>query len=84
MYFCRGVACEYVGAFGTRTCVVYVLGFGGGPEFGQNLSQTVTGNPNTETLACDQYTVGSFTNCNPNPISFLTKLIVFEQKRNKY
>ena len=55
-------------------------------------SPTTTGNPNTKALANDQYTVGSFVNSNPtptprphaNPNPLLTKLIVCEQKRNKY
>ena len=31
--FCRGVACEYFGAHGTRSRVVHVVEFWGGPKF---------------------------------------------------
>ena len=37
MYFCRGVACEYFGAYGTRSRVVHVVGFWGGPKFEVNV-----------------------------------------------
>ena len=33
MYFCGRVACEYFGAYGTRSRVVHVVGFGEGPKF---------------------------------------------------
>ena len=37
MYFCRGVAYEYFGVYGTRSRVVYVVGFWGGPKFEANV-----------------------------------------------
>ena len=37
MYFCRGVACKYFGAYGTRSHVVHVVGFLGDPKFVANV-----------------------------------------------
>ena len=37
MYFCRGVACEYFGSYGTRSRVVHVGGFWGGLKFEANV-----------------------------------------------
>ena len=36
MYFWRRVACEYFSAYGT-SCVIHVVGFGGGPKFEANV-----------------------------------------------
>ena len=42
MYFCRGVACEYFGAYRTRSRVVHVVGFWGGPKFEANVHRLKT------------------------------------------
>ena len=36
-YFCHGLACEYFGAYVTRSRVVHVVGFWGGPKFEANV-----------------------------------------------
>ena len=37
MYFCRGVACDYFGVYGTRSHVIRVVGFWRGPKFEANV-----------------------------------------------
>ena len=44
MYFCRWVAREHFGTHGTRSCLVQVVGFWGGPKFEANIHRL---NPST-------------------------------------
>ena len=37
MYFCRRVACEHFGTYGTRSCLVHMVGFCGDPKFEANV-----------------------------------------------
>ena len=37
MYFCRGLAREYSGTYGTRSRVIHVVGFLGGPKLEANV-----------------------------------------------
>ena len=42
MYFYRGVACEYFGVYWTRSRVVHMVGFWGGPKFEANVRRLNT------------------------------------------